>query len=585
MKIAIAQLRIKANNPQANFEMIKKLVNDSVGKADLIVFPELAIGGYLIGDRMNHQSYIDELMGYNERVRELSQDIGIVWGNIYQKEDRLYNAAFFAYEGKWVKRANHEDAGIYLKHLLPNYGVFDDKRYFTAGDLNFEPFVFKGDRVSIQICEDLWDHQSDLKPTQKMMEHSPDLMINISCSPWIKNKERLRLEMIERQNLEIPYVYVNATGMQNNGKNVVLFDGGSMVIAPQGTVHLQDDFRQSLDIVDLDVMGCYHQPTEDKLYHSLIAAIQYFDEEALPYGPKWIVGVSGGLDSSVSIALLVQALGKSRVVGVTIPSQYNRDITKNNASHLSKVLGFKFQEIPIGLMTAATIESMIIGGYADVKGLAFENVQARLRGHTLMTVSSMENGVVMNNGNKIEVALGYATLYGDAIGALAILGDLTKMEVGMIANTINRIGNEEIVPENLIPVDSENRIEWQFAPSAELAQDQFDPMKWGYHDALIDELMHGELENLLKSYIDGSIIHSRLGKYLNQYGLDNGQAFVEDLKWVLKTMNTAIYKRVQMPPIVMVSDNAFGMTYRESQMRLHLTKVEQDLIEQILTSK
>ncbi|MDE8044312.1 NAD(+) synthase [Erysipelothrix rhusiopathiae] len=581
MKIAIAQLRVKANNPQANFEMIQEIVEKSKGKADLIVFPELAVGGYLVGDRMNNQSNIDELMAYNDRIRLLSDDIGIVWGNIYQKNDRLYNAAFFAYKGEWVERANHESAGVYMKHLLPNYGIFDDKRYFEPGDHNFEPFIFKGDRISIQVCEDLWDKSSDLKPTELMMQHSPDLMINISCSPWHKHKESMRLEEIRRQNLDIPFIYVNATGMQNNGKNVVLFDGGSMVVSSEAVTYLDANFKQTFDIVDLKVQVTNKPNYEDKMYQALISAIRYFDEEALSYGPKWIVGVSGGLDSSVSIALLVKALGKDRVVGVTMPSQFNRYITKNNAYHLSKVLGFKFLEIPIAAMTDATVESMKFGAYSDVTGLAFENVQARLRGHTLMTISSLENGVVMNNGNKIEVALGYATLYGDAIGALAILGDLTKMEVGMIGRTLNRIEGQEIVPENLIPVELENRVDWEFAPSAELAQDQFDPMKWGYHDLLIDELMHGRLGIVLNSYLDGSIYESNLGKYLASYGLDKGEAFVEDIQWVLKTMNTAVYKRVQMPPIVMVSNCAFGTVYRESQLRLHLTQTEQNLMNQI----
>ncbi|WP_331836486.1 hypothetical protein [Erysipelothrix piscisicarius] len=184
----------------------------------------------------------------------------------------------------------------------------------------------------------------------------------------------------------------------------------------------------------------------------------------------------------------------------------------------------------------------------------------------------------MNNGNKIEVALGYATLCGDAIDALAILGDLTKMEVGMIGRTLNRIAGTEIVPQNLIPTEMEDRVDWEFAPSAELAQDQFDPMKWGYHDALVNALMHGQLEAILKSYLDQSIYKSELGKYLTSYGLENGKMFIDDLKWVLKTMNTAVYKRVQMPPIVMVSDCAFGTPYRESQYALHLTETELKLM-------
>lgn len=199
-----------------------------------------------------------------------------------------------------------------------------------------------------------------------------------------------------------------------------------------------------------------------------------------------------------------------------------------------------------------------------------------------MSVSSLENAVVSNNGNKIEVALGYATLYGDAIGALAILGDLTKMEVGKVAQSLNEIAQAEIVPQNLIPLDEATHVSWEFAPSAELKDDQFDPMKWGYHDALIEFLQKDSLEDLLASYLDGTIYHTKLGSYLKAYQLDKPEAFIEDLKWVIRTMNVAVYKRIQMPPIVSVSNYAYGMTYRESQLPQTYTQKQRALIESIL---
>lgn len=573
MKCAIIQQRVFPNQVSKNFETIKKYVLKHKDSADIIIFPEMAVGGYFVGDKYNLSDFQDELLSYNEEILKLSKGTAIIWGNLAIKDKKRYNAAYFAIDGKWAQRESGMDEGVYFKHLLPTYGFFDDHRYFTPDCGNFEPFVLGDKKVSIQVCEDLWDQNSSVSPTQEMMKYNPDIMINISTSPWIKGKESLRLENIKRQNLSIPYIYVNTVGIQNSGKNVMMFDGGSYVVDGDKVYALSDNFVESDEIVDTNNIQEKSLNTHNKLYKGLIKTIQYFDEECLPYGPKWVVGVSGGLDSSVTVALLVEALGKDRVIGVTMPSKFTGDQTKSNAYHLAKKLGIQFMEIPIGSMVDATVESL---PYKDIKGLSYENIQARLRGHTLMSIASLENGVVSNNGNKIEVALGYATLYGDAIGALAILGDLTKMEVGEVARSIN--AHEEIVPNNIIPIQNENEVSWGFAPSAELASGQFDPMKWGYHDALIPYLQKHSITKLLESYCDGSLASSDMGKYLNAYGLSDGKAFIEDLKWVLKTMNTAVYKRIQMPPIVSISDEAYGIAYRESQMPLTFTKRQIELM-------
>ena len=186
-----------------------------------------------------------------------------------------------------------------------------------------------------------------------------------------------------------------------------------------------------------------------------------------------------------------------------------------------------------------------------------------------MTLSSLENGVVINNGNKIEVAFGYATLYGDAIGALAILGNLNKLELGDLARDVNAIHNQEIIPINLIPVLKDTHVEWDFAPSAELAQDQFDPMKWAYHDYLVDYLLEYSVESLMEKYLDGSIKETLPGKYLTAYGLDDPIKFIDDLEWVVRTMNLAVYKRVQSPPVVRISRLGFGNETQGPVLKSH----------------
>lgn len=574
MKLTVVQQRVYGLNVIKNIKTIETMVSEHKDKSDIIVFPEMSVGGYYIGDKYNHLDIQEELLRQNNVIKELSKGTAIIWGNIAVEDGKLYNAAYFAIDGEWAQRESGTHEGYYTKHLLPNYSFFDDERYFERGNKNFEPFLFNGKKIAIQICEDLWDTTHDISPTREMMKYNPDVMINISASPWVKEKETLRLETIKNHNLQIPFVYVNATGMQNSGKNVMVFDGGSYVVDKDVVYALEDSFEETVSTIDLSSLQSRSLKTEGKLYHALIKAIQYFDEESLPYGPKWIVGVSGGLDSSVTVSLLVKALGKDRVIGVTMPSKFTGNQTKSNAYHLAKELGIQFMEIPISKMVDATVESL---PYDDVQGLSYENIQARLRGHTLMSIASLENGVVSNNGNKIEVALGYATLYGDAIGALAILGDLTKMEVGEVARFINE--EKEIVPLNIIPVQSATEVSWGFAPSAELATGQFDPMKWGYHDLLIPYLQKHSVVALLEAYLDGSLENLPLGNYLKAYGLTDGKAFIKDLKWVLKTMNTAVYKRIQMPPIVSVSDDAYGMTYRESQLSYQETQRQKELME------
>lgn len=567
MKLALVQQRVYSGNVKKNFQTLKDTVAMWKDKADIIVFPEMSLSGYFLGDRYDNKDLEKELLELNEVVRELSKGTAIIWGNIGCNENKRYNVAYFAIDGEWAKRPSKTNRGYYTKHLLPTYSVFDDARYFNEGNGNFEPFDYKGKKVSIQVCEDLWDEAYDVSPTQEMLKHNPDIIVNISTSPWTKTKDSARMEAIKRHNLEIPYVYVNATGMQNNGKNVMVFDGGSMVVMGEKVYQCQNNFEESVELVDVDTFEAKESTEDKKLFQAILKGIEYFDEEALPYKPKWIVGVSGGLDSSVTVALLARALGKERVLGITMPSKFTRDITKTNAYHLKEKLGIDFKEIPIGAMVDASVQSL---PYDKVEGLSYENIQARLRGHTLMSVASLENGVVSNNGNKIEVAFGYATLYGDAIGALGILGDLSKMEVGWIAECLNE--TDEIVPENLIPKKQSSEVTWGFAPSAELAQDQFDPMKWGYHDDLVEYLNHHSLRELLEMYLSGEIFNHALGSTLKSYGLDNGKAFIKDLRWVIRTVNTATYKRIQMPPILTVSEDAYGTGLRESQLPLYISE-------------
>lgn len=584
MRVTLAQIRVVSFNPERNYQRIKQVVETYKEETDLIIFPEMCVGGYFLEDKYKDKDVIEELLFYNEKIKDLSKEVGIIWGNVYQDEKYLYNAAYFAFDGEWVKHENEFDDGFYVKHLLPNYGIFDDARFFKSGYGEFSPFIFKDKKISIQICEDLWEEGYELSPTENMLMQEPDLIVNISSSPWTENKEYQRDAQIEHQYLDIPFIYVNHVGIQNTGKNVLMYDGGSKIIYGSERYELNDNFEDDVETINLEAFFSHTYKTENKLYEALVHGVRYFDEEIFPFKPNWVVGLSGGLDSSVSAGLLSAALGKDRIVGVNMPSKHNASTTIENAALSAKAIGCEYLEIPIEEMVSATTESLNGAGFKDIQGLALENIQARLRGHTLMSIASLNNGVIVNNGNKLECALGYSTLYGDAIGALSTLADLTKLQVIEMANVINKEAGKEIVPANLIGDIKEDSIDFEFAPSAELKADQVDPMKWGYHDRLIPFLMEYSILDLLKVYESKAIYNTQLGTWLKVYGLEDPKAFIEDLEWVVNTMTINTYKRIQFPPILTVSTKAFGMDYRESQRPVLQTQEYNRLKEAILNA-
>jgi len=518
MKIALSQKRVFMNNPKKNFEYLKRDIEKAIGKADLVVFGELSLSGALYGERQVNETIIDTLLKYQKEVIALSKEIPIVWGNIFQAQDTYINTLFYAEKGKLVAYA-FEDEPLEVK-------------------LKNKTLVFSHttqDTQHLNVLLGMRPYQHDVQT---------DIFTNTIC--------------------------LGQDGLYNNGHEVYVLDTVGYVSIKDQTQYLNESFQ----IIDLNHIQSspYQKPT---VLDMLLKGIQYFDEENLSYKPQWIVGVSGGLDSAVSVALLTLALGKERVHGVTMPGPHTRDISLQNAHHLFKKLDITHETVDINAMVEATLSSL---NYDTIEGLAYENIQARLRGHTLMSIASLINGVVSNNGNRIEAALGYATLYGDAIGALSLLADLTKLEVGQIAQNINDKMQDEIIPHNLIPNIDAYQVNWGFAPSAELSKDQFDPMKWGYHDHLVNFLLEYGPEQVLSMYLDQSIYETEMGRFLKAYNLSD-EAFIEDLEWVVRQLNTAIYKRIQTPPILKVSTLGFSP---EAQLPLFTTDQYNRLKEKIL---
>lgn len=616
MKIAIAQLNIRSGQIDYNLANIKNMVDNAVqNKADIIVFPEMAVGGYLLSDLYLQESYVKALLDANELIKSYSKDIGIIWGNISHiseskanRDGRFnrFNTAFFAYKGEWVKKENNLLNGHYFKHCLPDYRFFDDSRYFKSGydyalennillNDSINPFIFTKDnqttRIGLEVCEDLWSKDYSVDPSDIYINHGVDFIINISSSPWTLNKELSRekriLEHVKKQGDKmVPIIYVNACGMQNNGKNVLVFDGDSTIYRKDGTVlaSCKDDFKEDCQVFDLNLSYPSHE-TSNKLLNSLICAIYEFDKQVLPFKPKWIIGLSGGIDSSVNAALLCLALGNDRVIGYNMASRYNQAQTKNIAYETAQKLNIEYYAGSIEQLVQATEKTLIEYQIDPKEGLAYENIQARLRGHLLSSFASYKGGVICNNGNKVECALGYATLYGDTIGALSPLGDCTKMQVFDLALAINQLYQQDVIDPVLIPKFKNNTIEFDLAPSAELRSNQVDPMKWVYHDWLVQYFIQYPSHNMidwLKTYLTGDWKKTEVADWMVYYGLDNPKNFIEDIRWFMKSWHSAIFKRIQFPPIVTISRGSFGYDYRESQIPYIENTEVKELIDQIL---
>jgi NAD+ synthase (glutamine-hydrolysing) len=605
--LALGQMHVVPGQIKHNFLMLKQMVLNAKSQgAQMIVFPELCLTGYLIGDQFLDNAWVDYAVSFNDQIKALSTDIIIVWGNVVtlgknpsitNNDSRLakLNAGLIAYQGQYVQRKNRLFDGVYPKRLFPNYRIFDDQRYFLPGrELEeklglkvkslLQPFEVNihGETLSIglEVCEDMWDKAYGFSPSEEYLKQGVDMLINISASPWTIDKEKSRIEQIQAHS-KVPFIFVNKVGTDNNGKNVVIFDGGSMLFNHEGTLisFANDLGKPELCITTFEAKPKI-QPVNHKLYHLLIKGIKDFDQQVFSSKVPWIVGLSGGLDSAVSITLLKEAIGAERIYAYSLPTTYNASQTKENAKSIAKTLGVHFEEISIQKLVDAFASMQ---PQADT--LTLENIQARVRGSLLMNIASEKKGVVLNNGNKIEVALGYATLYGDTIGAIAPLGDLTKLQIVELATYINSLSSKTIIPLNLIPTIKDGIPFFDLAPSAELKSNQIDPMKWGYHDWLIHELLSFPSlspERFLTMFIEKTfpkhILH-----LLKHYQLNDGKAFLDDLNWILSSWNRSYFKRIQMPPNILVSKGSFGYDYRESQTSYEKTDLFRSLSERILT--
>ncbi|MDP3463149.1 MAG: NAD+ synthase [Bacteroidales bacterium] len=536
MKIALAQLNYHIGNFEDNTSKIIEMAQKAAAMgADLIVFAELALSGYPPRDFLEFDDFIDKCELSARQIADSCPNIALIVGspvrNLSGKGKPLYNAALFI---------NQSVINEFHKALLPNYDVFDEYRYFEPAT-TFDLLEFKGCKIAVTICEDLWNIGNDplyrVNPMDELMPLAPDFMINIAASPFHYDQAESRREVL-RQNVEkykLPLIYVNHVGAQTE----LLFDGGSMAFSPHGKVHTSlNFFTEDFKIVELDQLltddiqiDNQNIPEKiERIHDALVMGIRnYFGKLGFR---KAILGLSGGIDSAVTMVLAAKALGPDNVYGLLMPSQYSSGHSIDDALSLSRKLGSPSGTLPIGEMYDVfedKLEPFFRGTDFD---LTEENMQARIRGLLLMAMSNKYGYILLNTSNKSEAAVGYGTLYGDMNGGLSVIGDLYKTEVYELARFINR--DDEIIPLNTILKP----------PSAELRPDQKDS------DSLPD---YEVLDQLLYQYIEKRKGPAELLK----------MGFDEILvKKVLRLVNTNEYKRYQTPPILRISPKAFGMGRR-----------------------
>lgn len=559
MKIALAQQNYHIGNFEENTCKIIEGINWAKQQgADLVVFSELCVCGYPPRDFLEFDDFINKCYAAVDEIREHADTIGVLIGsparNPRVEGKDLFNAAFLLYEKKIAAEIH--------KTLLPNYDIFDEYRYFEPA-FEWKLVPFKGKKLAVTICEDIWNMGSNplyrVTPMEMLAGDNPDIMINLSASPYNYAQDIVRNSLVKAHTIKygIPMFYCNTVGSQTE----IVFDGGSLIYDSAGNKvaemkYFEEDY-QVFDIEKIEAMAAkkgvaadetvYFSATDvgvgedtiqyltneknmEEIYHALIMGIRdYFRKMGFT---KAILGASGGIDSAVVQALAVAALGKENVRAVLMPSPYSSSHSVDDAKQLSENLGNPYDIIAIKDVYESFLSTLSPVFKDSPFGIAEENIQSRTRGNLLMAISNKFGYILLNTSNKSELATGYGTLYGDMAGGLGVLGDVYKMQVFALAKYINR--GKEIIPSNILIKP----------PSAELRPNQKDSDSLPEYDTLdrvlyeYIELRNGPKEIIKKGY--DPVLVAR----------------------VLRLVNTNEYKRNQFCPIIRISMKAFGVGRR-----------------------
>lgn len=621
MKLRLIQLDVTPGQPAENSQrMLAHIEQAQRDKVDLVLFPEMSVPGYLLGDEWERSAFLRECEYWGEKIRAASQNITVIFGNVAidwhnKNEDgreRKYNALFAAENGAWLKHPVTEQP-FFIKMLMPNYREFDDSRHFyDPRKLAFErnlpikdliqPVPSRLGKLGCVLCEDGWDEDYNISPLSLQVEKGAMLIVNISSSPYTFNKDHKRNRVFSAQAKKygVPLIYVNAIGLQDNAKTLFTFDGRSCIYDAQGHVVQQAKAFEE-DALDLQLPTPLSTSTpggwsEDTTAQQF-AAIQYGTRKFMERIGlrKVVVGISGGIDSAVAAALYRSILPAENLLLVSMPGPFTSMTTRNLGRALAENLDCPFTEIPIQPAVDTTVtqleqaEFLYSGGKVQLQVSDFvrENIQARDRSSRILAgVAAAFGGAFTCNANKSETTVGYSTLYGDLGGFLANLADLWKGEVYALAEFLNReVYGREVIPAGTIKIK----------PSAELSaqqnvdKDQGDPLFYPYHDALfrswVERWQRATPEDNLRWYADGE-----LAQQLGYEGdintlFPDAASFIADLeRWWKLYQGMAIAKRIQAPPVLAIKRRAFGFDHRDAQLGARFTTAYEQLRKEILQS-
>ncbi len=527
MKIGLCQINPTVGAFTSNRAKVlasyRKLVQAG---ADLIVFPELVLSGYPPQDLLWEEGFVATNLAVLDQIRR-EVTVPVILGYIRKDENGLYNSAACLSAGELVCS--------YDKQLLPTYDVFDEYRYFIPGATSgvWQTTISgRSVRIGLEICEDLWDDEYATKVTRNLLNENVDIIVNISASPFQKNRLSHRLEIIKEKvrGHATPFIYCNLVGAQDE----LIFDGQSMILdEQQRLVGLGTPFEEDHIIVDINTVNdeiiIDNNNRNESIYHALCLGVKdYFAKSG---HRDAIISLSGGIDSAVVACIAADALGTEHVHTVCLPSKFSSDHSLTDAKKLAANLGVAFMVIPIQDAVDQLERDLAPVFAGQPRSTAEENIQARIRGNLVMAMANKFGWMVLSTGNKTEMALGYCTLYGDMSGGLAVISDVSKEEIYALANWVNEAAGYARIPENII----------RKTPSAELAPDQVDPFDYAIVSPLVDE-----------------IVENRKGfKSLVAMGYEP-----DLVRHVSRLIRINEFKRRQAAPGLRVSKKAFGVGRR-----------------------
>ncbi len=531
MKVALAQINTTVGALKENTDKAIRYIDKArVDGADIVLLPETTIPGYMTLDLLFNDKFINDNLKELDRLIPECQNIVVIVGFVETLDNKLYNTAGVIQDGKLIGKVH--------KIKLPTYDVFDEDRYYTTG-VNSDPVkvTIEGSttNLGIQICEDMWDI-SDSNLTSALASNNSDILLNISASPYAEGKisERIRLITNHSKNTGKLFFYCNLVG----GQDEVVFDGTSMATDTNGNLmHISESFKEELSIIDLKDkkftssnidIDFSNDNIEDSFNAITLGIHDYIKKSGFNSA---LVGLSGGVDSSLVAVLACDALGPENVTGVSMPSRYSSEHSKKDAEELANSLGMNFKSISIEKMFSTYLEALSKHFGDSDRNQSEENIQARIRGNILMALSNKFGHMLLSTGNKTELAPGYATMYGDMAGGLSPINDVSKLQVYKMCDYYNRKNNEAIIPESVLSKK----------PSAELSENQFDPFDYEIVSPLVEDIIE----------------HARSNKELLKTGYAK-----EDIERIQKLIRNSEYKRRQAPPGIKITKRAFGMGRR-----------------------